>query len=639
MYRNLRWRIPFILILLALSVYYLLPTLKLATLSEVDRIMLEKEDPARLVALERAAVKLGLDLQGGMHIVLEVDDSRLSDEEKKDAIDRALEIIRNRIDQFGVSEPLIQKEGDRRIIVELPGLRVRTDFGWEVEQTTDGMRIAYLDTTKTAYVQGVREGDVILWVNDQETRTQEAFEAAVSRAQTHNEMRLGLQDTMIVLSLGGSAEQRAKSLIGATALLEFRLLSDPALAQQTVNRIDSILAVKYGDELGETIPYDESVSDTVITDIFSTAPTDTTASDTTYADDTTDVGPEFIGPFTELLVTTSRSDVGVDESDLPTLRKYLNDRDVIAAIPEDMEIALSSKPVIIGDTRYFNIYFLKKRTEVTGKYLVDANPAQDTRFGGWLVQFRLNRAGGKKFATLTGANIGKPMAIVLDGKVSQVATIRDKIRQDGVIEGNYSFEEARDLAIVLRAGALPAPVVVIENRTIGPSLGHDSILQGITSVLVGMGLVFLFMLAYYRLSGGVALFALVFNIVFLIAVMAGLSATLTLPGIAGIILTIGMAVDANVLIFERIREELSAGKPVTIAIEQGYKRAFTTIFDANVTTLITALILFQFGTGPIKGFAITLSLGIVISMFTALVVTRVIFDLITRRYDLARLSI
>jgi preprotein translocase subunit SecD len=233
------------------------------------------------------------------------------------------------------------------------------------------------------------------------------------------------------------------------------------------------------------------------------------------------------------------------------------------------------------------------------------------------------------------------MAIVLDGKVQSAPSIRSRISGGaGIIEGPpFSYEEARDLAIVLRAGALPVPLTIIENRVVGPSLGRDSIDRGVKASLVGVIVVVAFILVYYRASGGIADFALLLNFVILLAVLSLLRATLTLPGIAGVALTLGMAVDANVLIFERIREELRVGRTVRAAIDAGYRRAFWTIFDSNITTLIAAVFLFQFGTGPVRGFAVTLTLGILISMFTAIVVTRVVFDLATRRRDLATLSI
>jgi len=252
----------------------------------------------------------------------------------------------------------------------------------------------------------------------------------------------------------------------------------------------------------------------------------------------------------------------------------------------------------------------------------------------------MKREGARRFARVTENNVGELLAIVLDGKVHMAPNIRVRI-PDGraIIEGSDSVEEANDLTIVLRAGALPAPVEIIEERTVGPSLGADSIKAGAFSAIIGLVIVMIFMLFYYKGSGVIADIALILNILFLMAVLGGFGFTLTLPGIAGIILTIGMAVDANVLIFERIREELRAGKTVWNAIKNGYDRAMITILDANVTTAIAGLVLYQFGSGPLRGFALTLIIGIVASMFTALVVSRAIFDWITDTKSVKKLSI
>jgi preprotein translocase subunit SecD len=251
-----------------------------------------------------------------------------------------------------------------------------------------------------------------------------------------------------------------------------------------------------------------------------------------------------------------------------------------------------------------------------------------------------DRRGAKIFEQVTGKYVKRRMAIVLDDNIYSAPVINERISGGRAqISGRFSLEEAKDLAIVLRAGALPAPVSILENRTVGPSLGRDSIQKGMWSVVVGGIFVVIFMVFYYRLSGIVADIALVLNLFLITAALSGLNAALTLPGIAGIILTIGMSVDANVIIFERIREELRLGKTVRAAVDGGYEKAFSTILDANVTTLIAAFVLFQFGTGPVKGFAVTLCLGILASMFTAIFVTRVVFDFFLQRTQLERLSI
>ena len=290
------------------------------------------------------------------------------------------------------------------------------------------------------------------------------------------------------------------------------------------------------------------------------------------------------------------------------------------------------------------LYLVDDRAELTGGVVEEAKanlgPQGTTSAGQPIVNLSMNSDGARKWSILTGSNIGRQVAIVLDKKVHMAPNIREKISGGGtLIEGFANIEEAKDIAIVLRAGALPAPVNIIEERIVGPSLGADSISQGTQAVLIGLVSVLIFMLAYYKLAGTVADFALVWNILLVLAVLASLQATLTLPGIAGLILTVGMSIDANVIIFERIREELRKGKTPKAAIDSGYDRALTTIIDANVTTLIASLVLYQFGTGPIKGFATVLFWGILISMFTAVFITRTIFNAYITSRALTKLSI
>jgi len=287
-----------------------------------------------------------------------------------------------------------------------------------------------------------------------------------------------------------------------------------------------------------------------------------------------------------------------------------------------------------------NPLVVEAKTVLTGDLLSNAQVRIDTRFNDPYVAIDFNAVGAKRFDQVTAANVGKRMAIVLDDTVYSAPVIRERISGGSAqISGSFTEQEATDLAIVLRAGSLPAPVTILENRTVGPSLGQDSINQGMLSVMIGGLLVVIAMLIYYRLFGLVANVVLVLNVVFIMALLAIFGATLTLPGIAGIVLTVGMAVDANVLIFERIREEVRLGRTARAALEAGYAKAFLTIIDANVTTLIAALVLFQFGTGPVKGFAVTLSVGIIASLFTAIFVSRLIFDFFMARHKVDRLSI
>lgn len=285
-------------------------------------------------------------------------------------------------------------------------------------------------------------------------------------------------------------------------------------------------------------------------------------------------------------------------------------------------------------------YVLKQEVALTGDYLVEADVRINPQYNEPYVSIKFDPAGSKLFEEVTGANVGKRMAIVLDDNVYSAPRLNERISGgEAMISGSFTQETARDLAVVLKAGSLPAPVTIAENRTVGPSLGVDSIKSGVTASAIGLALIILFMGIYYRLSGWNANAALVLNLVILLGVLASFHATLTLPGIAGVVLTLGLAVDANVLIFERIREELREGRTVLNAIEIGYSKAFTTIVDANVTSLIAAVVLFQFGTGPVKGFAVTLTIGIIASMFTAIFVTKTVFMSFLYKRNVKKLSI
>lgn len=291
-----------------------------------------------------------------------------------------------------------------------------------------------------------------------------------------------------------------------------------------------------------------------------------------------------------------------------------------------IDIAKLPKGVSYYEGKESGEEYLLTEPLLKGDALVDARVQTDS-FGRPLVSFKLNAQGGRDFERTTGANVGRQLAILLDDKVYSAPVIKSRIPGgSGVIEGRFSDEEAKDLALVLRAGALPAPLKITSQFVVGPSLGAESVRKGTVAAIWGFFLVLLYMVLYYRLSGFIADIGMIFNVIFLLGFMAVMKATLTLPGIAGIVLTVGMSVDSNVLIFERIREELKAGKTIRAAIEAGYNRALSAIIDTHVTTLITSVVLFQFGTGPVKGFAVTLSVGILLSLFTAVVLTKMIFD-------------
>ncbi|HSM61943.1 MAG TPA: protein translocase subunit SecD [Longimicrobiales bacterium] len=496
-------------------------------------------------------LKLGLDLQGGMHLVLEVDDPEgtLTSDAKADMIDRVDRIIRTRIDELGVREPLIQKVGDDRLIVELAGI---------------------------------------------------------------------------------DDEEQAKGIIQTSAFLEFKLVLPIAEMQDALGRMDRAIVASLGadsiralgrDVTAEGQPDIERLlfGDTAAAGDSAAAAADSAAAETRA---------QALQPLSSLL---NFGDVDgtflVADTDVPLVEQFLVMPEVERAMPRDQVLTWGSEIVARGARNYKRLFVLEEEPFLTGEYLENATAGRDPQFNQSQVQFELNRAGGRLFQNFSGQHIGDYLAIVLDGEVMSAPVIRDRIGSRGQIEmgAGAPLEEARDLALVLRAGALPAKLNIIEERTVGPSLGQDSIDQGEVAGVVGLIAVLLVMVAYYRVTGVLAVAALGVYVMLVLGGLSGLGANLTVPGIAGLILSVGMAVDANVLIFERIREELAAGRTTRTAVEEGFGNALSAIVDANLTTLITALILFQFGTGPVRGFAVTLSIGIVASFVSALYVTRSFF--------------
>ena len=622
-------------VVLLWALYALFPTIKYNTLSEDEKTSMEKE--GILEQLEKKTIRRGLDLQGGMHIVLEVDiptlvenlasnknnrfyevfdkvktedemstedfinrfateaksqDLRLNryymdygsdpvsiqaalEDEATDAINRALEILQNRVDEFGVSEPTIQKQGNRRVIVELAGI----------------------------------------------------------------------QDP-----------DRARSLLQSTALLEFALLKDGAVTQNLLTRVDRIL--KGSDDLEDLLETKEDSTDeeqapietetrvadeeeVSLTELFGITEEDTTAEDTTEVLVDKDLFEE--RPFSSLLRQIG-NDLGVPEQNMRAVNKIMEMSDIQEILKGgEGRLSMSKEKDTWtlpqgGSESFYRMYHLEAEAGLTGGVIEEALA---TLYNGQpIVTLGMNSEGAKTWSRVTGANVGRRLAILLDGNVHMAPVIRTKITDGQTqVEGFANMNEAKDIAIVLRAGALPAPVDIIEERTVGPSLGQDSIDQGTQSIIIGLVLVLAFMVFYYRGAGLIAAFAVLWNLILVLSILAMLKATLTLPGIAGLILTVGMAVDANVIIFERIREELVKGKTPRSAIDSGYSRAITTIIDANVTTILAALVLMQFGTGPIRGFAVVLFWGIATSMFTAIFTTRTIFNLISAKRNLKTLSI
>jgi preprotein translocase subunit SecD len=497
----------------------------------------------------KTPLRLGLDLQGGMHLVLEVDDPQetMTPEARADMIERVEMIVRTRIDEFGIEEPLIQRVGAERLIVELAGI---------------------------------------------------------------------------------SDEEQAKNIVTTNAFLEFKLVQPSADMDAALARIDRAIVAALGLDsiraMGRAAGEGSRIEDLLFRQNDST-PSDSTGA---AAADSAEAAANAVRPFSSLL---SFGDIPgtylVDVEDVPAARHFLALPEVQRTIPRGTSLQWGRDIVPRGVRTYQQLYVLTEEPFLTGDQLEDATAQRDTQFNQSIVLFQLSRAGGREFSRFSGANVGNFLAIVLDGEVMSAPVIRDRIGARGQIEMGQGtpLEEARDLALVLRAGALPARIAIIEERTVGPSLGQDSIDAGMMAGIVGTIAVILMMIAYYRIAGALAVGALGVYVLLILGGLAALNAPLTMPGIAGIILSIGMAVDANVLIFERIREEQAKGRATRTAVDEGFANAMSAIIDSNITTLITALVLYTFGTGPVQGFGVTLSLGILASFVSAVFVTKTFF--------------
>ena len=595
---SIRNRLLTILFVFGLGIYALLPSLRYAMLNEESISNLSKEE---VDYYDAKTIKQGLDLKGGIYIVLEVDLPQLIDNlaknkdnnfdlflidlkneynstsgdffsifeeladendlklpryfinygktkdqiiaqlslQSEDSIRRVIEIIQNRVDQFGVAEPTIQKQGNNRVIVELAGI----------------------------------------------------------------------QDS-----------ERARDLLQSTALLELMIVKDIESTNALIRQLDSITATSNEKAVN---------NDNEINELF-----DTTESDNLN--------------FSSLLISVG-GNLAISSKNLSSFKDILsqaNVKQILDATNSTVLISNSSIALVneIGEEEeFYTLYHLFNNAELTGGVIEDAQmrlSQAGVTAGQAVVEVEMNSEGSREWARITGANINNRIAIVLDRKVHMAPVIRSQIFGGGtVIEGLDSIEEAEDIAIVLRAGALPVPVTIAEERTVGASLGADSVTKGTLSMAIGLLLVVIFIVLFYKMSGLIASFSVMWTLILLLGVLALLEATLTLPGIAGLILTVGMSVDANVIIFERIKEELRNGKSVRSAIDSGYERAITTIVDANLTTGIAAAVLYQYGSGPIKGFATVLFWGIIVSMFTAIIVTRFVFDFVTSRKNIEKLSI
>ena len=595
---SIRNRLLTILFVFGLGIYALLPSLRYSLMDEEKKSNLSDD---QIDYFESRSIKQGLDLKGGIYIVLEVDLPQLIDNlaknkdnnfneflidlkseynnsssdfftvfenladekelklpryfinygktkdqiitqlslQSEDSIKRVIEIIQNRVDQFGVAEPTIQKQGNNRVIVELAGI----------------------------------------------------------------------EDS-----------ERARDLLQSTALLELMIVKNVESTNAIIRQIDSIMTAS---DVNDDEQNDQ------INELFDSS-------------SSSELG------FSSLLISVG-GNLAIASQDLSTLQDILSKEDVKQILDVTNSTILTSDSSIklvneIGEEEeFYTLFHLFNNAELTGGVIEDAQmrlSQAGVTAGQAVVEVEMNSEGSREWARITGANINNRIAIVLDKKVHMAPVIRSQIFGGGtVIEGLDSIEEAEDIAIVLRAGALPVPVTIAEERTVGASLGADSISKGTLSMAIGLLLVVCFIVFFYKMSGLIASFSVMWTMILLLGVLALLEATLTLPGIAGLILTVGMSVDANVIIFERIKEELRNGKSVRSAIDSGYERAIRTIVDANLTTGIAAAVLYQYGSGPIKGFATVLFWGIIVSMFTAIIVTRFVFDFVTTRKNIERLSI
>jgi len=533
---NIRNRLLIILVLVVASVWALWP--RTITIRERNPKTGEFHDTTRT----RVPLKRGLDLQGGMYLALEVDDSKQAVANKAEAIDRALKVVRNRIDEFGVSEPVVQKVGNDRIVVELPGIDDRA---------------------------------------------------------------------------------RAEALVQSSAFLQFQIADKTQAFDKALARLDGV--VKQGGGAVLAAAGKDTTKAASPLNLFSAADSGKAKNDSSKGDTNTVTATG--GPFSKLIQPGQMAgEYLVAKNDVPTLQSYLDRKDVQAALPPGKALHWGSEDVSNGAANYATLYLVDARPIITGEFLTDAKPGNDPTEGNY-VSFTLNNEGGRRFRTETGKHIGDYMAIVLDDRVmGRPPVIQSAIGTRGQITMRGSgLQKTQDLALVLRAGALPVPLKIVDSRTISGSLGEDSIRDGMHAGVAGVLLVVLIMLFYYRFSGMLAVGALVLYLLFTLALLAGLEATVTLPGLAGLVLSIGIALDANVLIFERIREEMVHGKTVRAAIDEGFKHAMSAIIDSNVSTVLTALVLFEVGTGPVKGFAVTLMAGIAASMVSSIFVVRTFF--------------
>jgi preprotein translocase subunit SecD len=534
---NLKYRVLLIVALLAASAWSLFPR------KVVERV--KRGDGFVYDTVTRVPLKRGLDLQGGMHLALEIDESKGTVANKSEALDRAITVVRTRIDEFGVSEPVVQKSGDSQIIVELPG------------------------------------------IDDPE---------------------------------------RALGVVQKNAFLEFQITDETQALEKVLPRFDAIVRESGAAGPAVATTGGDTAKSRGLQELFTPGKDSANAAGDSTKKDSLNLTTG--GAFSKLIQQGQfPGEYFVAEADVPTVQRYLDLPGIKAAVPPGKVFRWGGETQSLGAQTYRPLYVLDSRPIITGEYLTDAKPNQ-VPMEGTVVEFTLNNEGGRRFRAETAKHIRDYMAIVLDERVmGRPPVIQSAIGTRGQITMGQgrSLQEAQDLALVLRAGALPVPLKVAEIRNIGASLGQDSIRNGIRALILAVGLVVLIMIVYYRFSGVLSVIALALYVTYTLAMLAYFNAVLTLPGLAGFVLSVGIAVDANVLIFERIREELVRGKTVRTAIDEGFRHALSAIVDTSVTTILTAAVLYQYGTGPVQGFAVTLIAGITASLFTALFVVRTFY--------------
>ncbi len=646
------FRIALTVFFVGLCGYYLYPSVQnmyvsyqMGQMEEAERVEYQENNRQRLERIRENSLNLGLDLQGGMHVTLEVQVASLLDQlarnkdesfnnilrtarqqaqeadvtvldaflqefeaqnpegrlsryfrsesdnitrrsdnsaveeylqaQVDDAVQRAMEIVRNRVDRYGVTEPSIQAKGDQRIAVELPGVEDPSRVRNLLESAS---QLTFHLTGDPQQLQGAMQ------------RIIEYYEPSAE-----DSAQIAAADTAAGEAAGEEMPQPADT-------------SDAQMAEADTGETEDGTAIATDEQEGEQ-----------------------GTSLTGPGEDASQAGPQ--NPLLAAMQPMPRQQTPIAgrvfASDTSTVRELLSRPEVQDLLPSGVQLMWGANPVVTTEDgrEAFNLFAVRAEPEMTGDVVTDASVQFRQQTNAPMVSITMNSTGARQWARITGANVGEPVTIVLDGIVYSYANIQERIPGGRTqIEGLESRQEASDIVTVLKSGALPAPVNIVEERTVGPTLGEESVRAGFISVVVGLLLVVLFMIMYYRTAGVVADIALLLNVILILGILAGFNATLTLPGIAGIVLTIGMAVDANVLIYDRVREEQATGKTLRAAIDAGYEQSLSAILDANITTFFMGVILYSFGVGPVQGFAVTLMAGILSSLFTAIIVTRLIFD-------------